>query len=396
MLSVRSGLATLARSNYNRRVIYDGHAYCFPDQRGDGGFDHPEKFRRHLQLGMAGHFQPAWRVRDRAPADSEGLIDTSGGPTFGALKRADFRAAGHGRFEWTVDGVDYAKQVIPPSVVDMSYSAADLLAEMDYAGVDMALLNRTPYLGISNEFIADYVAQSPDRIQGLAYVPEWQMQPDPDGSIEILNRAVTDLGLSGLQVHPLYMKLYGQLEEWDGPSLAPFWDGVAALGVPVFFTLGGWTGSWSPTKHEWQRAYVDELSTLRRWMDRYPDVPTVLSHGFYWRMFVDGDRLTIPDEVYEATPLDHPNLSLQIMFPIAIGDIFDYPMPQVRSTLAQLVDRVGPDRLMWGSDIPMVMRYYTYRQSLEFLRGYCDDILNGAEMEMVLGGNTARLMGVQG
>ena len=377
------------------RMIYDGHAYCFPDQKGDGGFEDPEEFQRHLQLGMAGHFQPAWRVRDRAPADSDGLVDFLQGENFSALKSADFRAAGHGRFEWTVDGEDYAKQVIPPSVVDMSYSAANLVAEMDYADVDMALLHRTPYLGISNDFIADCIAQNPDRIQGLAYVPEWGMQPNPDGSIETLNRAVNDLGLSGLQVLPYYMKLYDQFEEWDGPGLVPFWDGVAALGIPVFFTLSGWIGSQRATEEERLRAYIEELKTLRRWMERFPDVPAVLTHGFYWRMFLDGDRLSIPDEVYEATPLDNPNFSLQVMFPIAVGDVFDYPMPQVRSTLAQLVDRIGPDKLMWGTDIPMVMRYYTYRQCLEFLRGYCGGILNEAEMDMFLGGNTARLMGLK-
>ena len=376
------------------RMIYDGHAYCFPDQRVDGGFDDPDEFRRHLQLGMAGHFQPAWRVRDRAPADSGGLVDFSRGQIFSALKNADFRAAGYGRFEWTVDGEGYAKQVIPPSVVDMAYPPASLVAEMDYAGVDMALLHRTPYLGISNDFIADCVRQYPDRIQGLAYVPEWRIQPAPDGSIELLNRAVRGLGLSGLQTLPYYMKLYDQIEEWDGSGLAPFWDAVAELGIPVFFTLSGWVGSRPATPEERLRAYVEELRTLRRWMERYPEVSTVLTHGFYWRMFVDGDGLSIPDEVYEAAPLDNPNFSLQVMFPIAVGDIFDYPMPQVRPTLARLVDRIGPDRLMWGTDIPMVMRYYTYRQSLEFLRGYCGGILDAADMDMVLGGNTARLMGV--
>ena len=26
-------------------MIYDGHAYCFPDQRGDGGFQDPAQFQ---------------------------------------------------------------------------------------------------------------------------------------------------------------------------------------------------------------------------------------------------------------------------------------------------------------------------------------------------------------
>ena len=124
-------------------MIYDGHAYCFPDLRGDGGFDDRDEFLKHLQLGIASHFQPVWRSRDRLPGDNSGLIDTRSERSFESLKDAQFRASSHGRFEWTMDGDDYVKQYTPPSLRDMTYYADDLVAEMDYAGVDIALLHRT-------------------------------------------------------------------------------------------------------------------------------------------------------------------------------------------------------------------------------------------------------------
>jgi len=128
-------------------MTFDGHAYCFPSLMGSGGFSTPEELRRHLQ--------PVWRARDRAPGDNSGLIDLDRWPGLDALKEARFRAAGGGCFEWTVNGEDYVKQYLPPSVNDMSYGPERLVAEMDYAGVDRALLHRTPYLGIGNPFIAD-------------------------------------------------------------------------------------------------------------------------------------------------------------------------------------------------------------------------------------------------
>ncbi len=373
-------------------MIYDGHAYCFPDQRGDGGFADPNEFRRHLQLGMAGHFQSAWRVEDRSPADSGGIVDLSRGLTFDNLRDADFRPAGHGRFEWTVEGVDYAKQVMPPSVIDMTYTAENLVAEMDYAGVDMALLHRTPYLGISNEFIADSVRRFPSRLQGLAHVEEWLVQPEPAASIEKVGRAIGDLGLVGLQFLTNYPALYGQMEPWDSPGFQPFWDAVAGLDVPVFFTLGGWVGKAPASDAAHLEAYIEELRMVRRWMERYPDVAVVLTHGFSWRMFLDGDKLNPPDEVFDAAPVDNPNFYLQVMFPISLGKEWDYPMPQVRPTLEELVRRIGADRLIWGTDIPMVMRHFTYRQSLDFIRLYCD-FLTTDEMDLFLGGNMVRLAG---
>ena len=372
-------------------MIYDGHAYCFPDQRGDGGFADPDEFRRHLQLGMAGHFQPAWRVKDRAPADSSGLFDQSLGLSFEALKDADFRAAGHGRFEWTVDGVDYAKQVMPPSLKDMSYPAESLVAEMDYAGVDRALLHRTPYLGLSNHFIADCVRRFPDRLQGLAYVEEWLIRPDPEGSIKKLERAVKELGLSGLQFQSNYLALYGQTADWDGPDFRPFWDALASLDIPVFFTPGGWVGMRSSGKDAMEEAYLAELRRLRGWMESYPDVHVVLTHGLNWRMFREGETLSVPEQVFQAAPIDSPNFNLQLLFPIFFGGDWDYPMPQIRPTMETVVRRIGADRLIWGTDIPMVLRYLTYRQSLDYIRRYCD-FLSTQEMDLILGENMVRLM----
>jgi predicted TIM-barrel fold metal-dependent hydrolase len=378
-------------------MVYDGHAYCFPDQRGDGGFADPDEFRRHLQLGMAGHFQPAWRVRDRAPADSSGLADLSRGLTFDAIKDAQFLPAGHGRFEWTVDGERYAKQVMPASVVDMSYSPESLVAEMDYAGVDWALLHRTPYLGIGNDFISGCVRRFPDRIHGLAHVEEWLVQPEPEASVRKLERAVGELGLSGLQFLPNFLRLYEQTEAWDSAGFLPFWDAVAGLRIPVFFSLGGWVG----TRHsrlssdaEKLESYLAELRTLRRWMQRYPDVKVVLTHGFAWRLFVDGDTLSMPDVVLETAPIDSPNFHVQLLFAVLLGGVWDYPMPQMRPVLEKMARRIGADRLIWGTDIPMVMRHYTYRQSLDSIRLYCD-FLGTREMDMILGGNMARLMGIE-
>ena len=161
-------------------MIYDGHAYCFPNLGGYGGFADPEQFRRHLQLGMARHFMPAWRKSDRAPADDLGLADPDGGWSFDALNDVDFKAASHGKFEWTVDGEVYVKQYMVPSVVDMAYPAESLVAEMDYAGVDHALLHTDPMLGRDTTFLAECVQHYPDRLHSMAPVDEGRIIEETD------------------------------------------------------------------------------------------------------------------------------------------------------------------------------------------------------------------------
>ena len=371
-------------------MIYDSHAYCFPDLRGDGGFSDPAQFHKHVQLGIGQHFQPVWRKRDRVRSDESGLLDIQKGWDFDALKDANFKPTSYGRFEWTVNEEAYVKQYMPPSVVNMSYGAENLIAEMDYANVDRALLHRTPYMGISNDFIAECIHDFPGRLQGLAYVEEWLIQRDMDTSISKLQRAICELGLHGLQFLPDHMSLYGQQENWDHNNFKPYWDALVSLHIPLFITP-----SFSSLQNRGGsiNGLITELTKLRHWMNNYPDVKVVLTHGLFWRVFIESDELNIPDEIFDALPLDNPNFYLQILFVIFLGGVWDYPMMQVRSTMEKLVDRVGVDRLMWGTDIPMVMRFYTYKQCQDHMRLVCD-FLSLSDQDKILGGNIARLMGV--
>ena len=89
-----------------------------------------------------------------------------------------------------------------------------------------------------------------------------------------------------------------------------------------------------------------------------------------------------------------PNFYVQLLFAIFFGGVWDYPIPQIRATLEQVAGNIGVDRLIWGTDIPMVMRFVTYRQSLEVLRVNLD-FLTKDEIGRIVGGNMGRLMGLE-
>jgi len=366
-------------------MIFDGHAYTFPPLKGSGGFSDPGDLRRHLQQAIAVHHQPEWRVSDRTRAHNKDLINMSEWQYLSALKTSDFTIADNGRFEWTSEGELFAKQYFPPSIIDMSYPPDRLISEMDYAGVDKALLHRTPYLGIGNDFIAECVAKYPDRLHGLAHVREWKTRTDPEGSIANLERAIEIQGLSGLHFLPPQLDLYGYTGPWDTSEFHTFWDAVAKMNIPVFFSLKERS---SPE----QESYIQDVRTLIRWMERYPDVQVIMTHGMGWRLFIDGDGLNISEEVWRA--FDNANLYLQWLFPIALGNVWDYPMPQVRPTMEECVSRIGANRIMWGTDMPIVMRSWTYQQNLDFIRNYTG-FLSEESTNAILGGTVSRLLGLQ-
>ena len=70
-------------------------------------------------------------------------------------------------------------------------------------------------------------------------------------------------------------------------------------------------------------------------------------------------------------------------------------MLEIQPTLKELVERFGVNRLQWGTDIPMVMRFYTYKQNLTHIQRV-SSFLKDPEIALITGGNIARLLGVEG
>ena len=142
-----------------------------------------------------------------------------------------------------------------------------------------------------------------------------------------------------------------------------------------------------------RQGYLEEHRTLMRWMQRYPNNVCSLTHGFNWRMYLQGDRLKVENEIWE--PFENPNCNLEVCFPVRIGDIFDYPYRQVWPMLERMVERVGPDHLLWGTDMPFQNRFCTYRQSRNWIEEYCD-FLSASDRAAIMGGTAARILGVGG
>jgi predicted TIM-barrel fold metal-dependent hydrolase len=73
--------------------------------------------------------------------------------------------------------------------------------------------------------------------------------------------------------------------------------------------------------------------------------------------------------------------------------MWEYPWREAVPTIKECVQRVGADRLIWGTDLPMVARFCTYRQTLDQYRAHCD-FLSESELQDIIGGTAARVMGL--
>lgn len=377
-------------------MIIDSHAYCFEPADSPRGYANSAEHLRIVQQAHARHHQPAFRLADRQEGPSD-VLDPQGKGAPDDIPNLDFRIdKAAGRVLWDYRGDTYTKHFYPPNLRNLEFTPHSLIAEMDYADIDKVLLHTNSMLGRSNQYQAECVLQYPDRILSMAHIDERRIHTDVDAVIGEVTEAVCARGLGALKFGSQGYTV--SPEPWDSGTYAPFWDAVSTLGVPVFFTLstGPRRANEAAPDHEQQRGYLDELRILSKLMERYPKMLCSITHGFPWRVYLDSGRIRLPDTIWQ--PFENPNLSIEVCFPVRIGDIFDYPYEEVWPAMADMVERIGPDRLLYGTDMPFQNRFCTYRQSRHWIeRRFAPSTgLPPDDLALIMGGAAARVLGIRG
>ena len=174
--------------------------------------------------------------------------------------------------------------------------------------------------------------------------------------------------------------------------MSPYWNTLAKIKKPVYFTLYNGGNRAREFDRSSQEAYLEEHRILARWMEKYPDVKVVITHGPPWLTFMDDKKtFSFPQEFWNV--FESPNCHLQIAPAIMLGSIMEYPWKESEPIIKKAVERIGANRIIWGTDMPMVARFCTYKQALDQFRVHCD-FLNDAERKDIIGGTAARVMGI--
>lgn len=270
------------------------------------------------------------------------------------------------------------------------------LAQMESSGTDFAVLSVAPPLflywtGIDgaaaaartiNDAIADMVAQAPTKFAGLATLP---MQ-DPAGAVAELRRSVTELGMKGAQIGP-----HVDGTPLDDDSLRPVLAAAQDLGVPL--VLHPYYVGSSPDLDEfyltnlqgnpWQTAVSASRLIFSGTLDALPGLDLVLVHG--------GGHLP-----YQIGRLDHghrvrPEAKKPAELPSEYLRRFHYDtLTHSTCSTHWLIDRVGADRVLFGTDVPFDMAGGTFTEQLAGFSGSDDDL------QAIASGNADALFALKG
>ena len=161
----------------------------------------------------------------------------------------------------------------------------------------------------ANTFLAEAVQNHP------GYLAFGTIYPGMDGFEEELDRMM-ELGLRGLKIHPDFQKL--AIDDERGIET---YRAIARRGLPVLFHMGD---------SRYDFSSPERLTNLLR---RVPDLQAIAAHFGGWSIWPQA--------------LAHPQPDTVLFDTSSTTGMTD------RDTVMRLIDQIGPDRLLFGTDFPM-------------------------------------------
>ena len=240
-----------------------------------------------------------------------------------------------------------------------------LLKLMDECGVEKALMLPVvaPFSPRNNEECAAWARQHPDRLAVMADVPL-----DQPEAPERIRRAREELGAVAISCYPAKSPLDWMLE----PSYEGVWAAFADTGLVS-------------NLHVTPPSYKAFFALARR----YPQIKFVMNHFGLVGKSPPADPQC--GGLFEAATLANVFVKASAFYAIAETP-WDIRCPQAMKTFARVLEGLGPEKLLWGTDWPPSSRGLTYRQNLEIVRTIPG--LGVKDLELILGANTARVFGV--
>jgi hypothetical protein len=360
--------------------LIDNHAHIFPPMHRAAGYASPDEHLAVLQYAFAFSAHPARRVDNGSLVSPSALWDWSRGWPDGQAP-VGFRIGDYGRVEWEQDGVGLYRQYQSPLLHDMASPPELVVAMMDAAGVDVAVLQNDRNYGRLNPEVIDAVRRFPGRFIGLAQVDEghgWH-----DNQLAELERCA-GRGLRGLYFKLQGLSTAGYAYDPFGPRYAPLWDAVERLGWPVYWDI-------TPVPTPGPESYLRQLRGWLGWVERHPGIRSVLPNGLTTQVFEADGRLRLPD--WLVAPLVEHDVLVELSLPIRYGGRWEFPFSEGLPILDAHYQRFGPSRLVWGSDAPNVERFCTYRQTITHLTAHWPGVPQ-RDLAQIMGGNVAHLFGL--
>ena len=246
---------------------------------------------------------------------------------------------------------------MPAYMHDCAARAEYFVAEMDAAGIDLGVVVQENMDGEQNDYCLEVLQRYPGRFVVHALPNYWDLD-----NVEKETMALFERGFRGLKLPAGH--LAGQIE-LDDPRLMPIYRVMEEKQFVLAVDL---------CEGE------EQVPAMRKILETLPTLRVAIGH------FGMPNRGGWPGQL-ELCQFE--NVYLETGGILWLYRAEGYPFPTVLEVLRQAADKVGIQKLMWGSDWPRTMVDFTYRQSIQFLRE--SDQLSEEDRTWLLGRSAATL-----
>ena len=228
----------------------------------------------------------------------------------------------------------WAKETTRPPEKD---ATPEMLLELMAAnGVARTVIIQVIHYRWDNSYAADVLRQYPKFFRGVARVnPESPAAPDD------LSRLVEQEGFQGVRLSPAA----DASGDWiRGPLMPPLWKRCQDLRVPMTILTA-----------------ISRMPDISALADKYPDLTIVIDH----MADCPADR---PDELKKLLALArYPHIFVKVSHTWSVSKE-PYPYRDAQEQVRRLYEGFGPQRLMWGTDWPLVEAHCGYAKALAMVR----------------------------
>ncbi len=293
----------------------------------------------------------------------------------GSTGRGLTRGLGYGR----IAVGEEETQLLPPYNATTVFTPEMLLANMDWAGVTKAVLLQGPFYGECNSYVLDALDRYPDRLVGAAYFDPWGSGNRHEFETVIASSKFRVVKLECSEATGLCgLHRNARLEMRE---IAWLWNSLERRRLVLTLDLGA-IGS---------RSY--QTDAVRTIAEVHPDLRIVIAHlgqpnpsaeadAQLWSLWWDQiDLGLLPNVWFDTAAL-----------PAYLPDE-DFPYPTAERYLHLALDRIGPSKILWGTDLPGLLRHLSYPQLVRLAELHTQS-LSPNEQAMILGTNAMHVYGV--
>ena len=195
----------------------------------------------------------------------------------------------------------------------------NLLIQMEDANISQSVLYAcdAPIVYASNEFVSGLCEQYPDAFIGFASV-----NPNKEDAVEVIENAIVHLGLKGMKFHPPLQNFYP-----NDRKFFHIYEKAIELNVPVVFHVGTTPFGSMVKLNQADPLLLDDVACA------FPELRILLTHlGTLWH----NESFMVVEK--------NPNVYIDT-------SAYIYEIEELLTN--NLIERVGEDKFIFGTDYPM-------------------------------------------